>query len=183
MKITVHLVESDEVNAFATLGGHVFVFSGLLKKMPDENTLAMVLAHEIAHIKHRDPVRALGRGTVVMLSLSALLGNVDRSVANAATQSASLGLLHYSREQELDADRAALAVLQAHYGHIQGADRLFVLLGSLSPATVQQGSELSATHPSLPHRRQQITQLVQQKGYIKEGKPVPGFWVEKTGGQ
>ena len=176
MRITVHLVENDDVNAFATLGGHVFVFSGLLDNMPDENTLAMVLAHEIAHIKHRDPVRALGRGAVVMLSLSALLGNVDRSVANSATQSAALGLLHYSREQELAADQAALAALQAQYGHIYGADKLFTIFAALPQTASQPTAELTASHPSLPHRRQQIAQLAQQKGYVRDGKPVPGFW-------
>lgn len=176
MPITVHLVQNDEVNAFATLGGHVFVFSGLLYKMPDENTLAMVLAHEIAHVKHRDPVRALGRGTVVMLSLSALMGNVDRSVASAATQSAALGLLHYSREQELAADRAALAALQAQYGHVYGADRLFTLFATLPQTASQPAMELAASHPSLPHRRQQIAQLAQQKGYVRDGIPAPGFW-------
>ena len=41
MTITVHYLDDSSVNAFATLGGHVFFFRGLLEKMPSENALAM----------------------------------------------------------------------------------------------------------------------------------------------
>ena len=72
MRITVHYIDSDTVNAFATLGGNVFMFRGLIEKLPNENALAMILAHEIAHIKHRDPMVAAGRGLTVALALASL---------------------------------------------------------------------------------------------------------------
>ena len=46
--MTVHAVQDPTVNAFATLGGHVFVFTGLVDSLDSENGLAMVLAHELA---------------------------------------------------------------------------------------------------------------------------------------
>ncbi|KPK67080.1 MAG: hypothetical protein AMJ84_13975 [Acidithiobacillales bacterium SM23_46] len=74
MRLTVHYVDKDTINAFATVGGHIVVFRGLLEKMPNENALAMVLAHEIAHVKHRHPIQVLGRGVVVGLALSIVTG-------------------------------------------------------------------------------------------------------------
>ena len=51
MKITFHYVNDDTVNAFATLGGHIVLYRGLLEKLKYEDELAMVIAHEIAHVK------------------------------------------------------------------------------------------------------------------------------------
>ena len=56
MSGTVHFVDDVTFNAFATLGGHFVIFRGLLERMPSENALAMVIAHEVAYIKLRDPI-------------------------------------------------------------------------------------------------------------------------------
>jgi|TARA_B110000902_G_scaffold113491_1_gene133728 Zn-dependent protease with chaperone function len=55
--ITVHWMDDDMVNVFATLGGHIFITKGLWDAMPNENALAMVIGHEIAHANHRDPLK------------------------------------------------------------------------------------------------------------------------------
>ena len=67
--ITVHVTESDAVNAAALPGGHMVVFTGLLAEMTSENELAFVLAHELGHYANRDHLRGLGRALVLMLSL------------------------------------------------------------------------------------------------------------------
>ena len=80
--ISVLYVEDDEViNAFATLGGTIVIYSGLINSLDTENALAMVMAHEIAHIKQRDPITALGRGAAVALGLSAISGVSDSAMA------------------------------------------------------------------------------------------------------
>ncbi len=129
MSITVHYVDDDTVNAFATLGGHVIIFKGLLQKMPHENALSMVMAHEIAHIKHRDPIVSLGRGLTVYLALSSIVGMGDNSsFEQALGQTGLLTMMSFSREQESAADREALLTLKRHYGHLKGAAALFELL-------------------------------------------------------
>ncbi|MDH4133887.1 MAG: M48 family metalloprotease, partial [Gammaproteobacteria bacterium] len=90
MKITVHYVDDKTVNAMATLGGHIIVFRGLLEKMPSENALSMVLAHEIAHIRHRHPLMALGRGVVIGLALSTVAGFSGNDVTGRALGDAGL---------------------------------------------------------------------------------------------
>ena len=51
------IIDTEEINAFACPGGYIFVTTGLLKLLPDENSLAGVLAHEIGHVEHGDGLR------------------------------------------------------------------------------------------------------------------------------
>ena len=58
MAITVHYSDSDVVNAFATVGGNLFFFRGLIDLIDSEDEMAAVMGHEIAHVKHRHPLVA-----------------------------------------------------------------------------------------------------------------------------
>ena len=122
MPITVHWLPSEVPNAFATLGGHVFIHQGLMDRVNSENALAMVMAHEIAHVRHRDPIVALGGGLAVALSVGVLLGGTTTVSGDAAQ---ALSQLHFSRRQERAADQAALAALQSTYGHLGDAEAFF----------------------------------------------------------
>jgi len=112
VELQVHYVDFDMVNAFATLGGHVFIFRGLLENMPDENSLAMVLAHEIAHIRHRDPIASVSRGMALQMLIGLVLGG-GTSAEDFMNVAGGSGLALFSREQERQADLAALNAL--HY--------------------------------------------------------------------
>ncbi|MGQ0547244.1 MAG: M48 family metalloprotease [Betaproteobacteria bacterium] len=65
LQLHVHYDDGAVVNAFATLGGHIVVYRGLLAAMPDENALAMVLAREVAHVRHRHPIASTGRSAAL----------------------------------------------------------------------------------------------------------------------
>lgn len=151
MTPVVHVLDDELVNAFATIGGHVIVTRGILEKMPHENALVMLLAHEIAHVKHRDPVVALGRGVAVMTALAVMTGVSDSNALASQLQKAGLlTTLRFNRGQEQDADEEALRTLMAWYGHTEGASDLFSLL-----AEVQDGRappELLSTHPNVERR-------------------------------
>ncbi|ARU04473.1 hypothetical protein CCO03_07110 [Comamonas serinivorans] len=150
MPVTVHWRASEDPNAFATLGGHVVIHQGLLDRVDSENAVAMVLAHEMAHVKHRDPIVALGGGLAVSLALQALLGGSGVASEAAAT----LSQLSFSRQQERDADAAALAALRTTYGHVADADAFFARMlceqrGAAAPEFLQ-------THPDTAARLQAI---------------------------
>lgn len=157
LPVKLHYIDSDIVNAFATLGGHIFITRGLLEIMPDENALAMVLAHEIAHVQHRDPIVALGRGLTVGLALMSITGNADGALAQQLLGEVNLLVgLRFSRDAETDADAAALESLLQHYGHVASADQLFRYLRQ------HQGGELIewfSTHPLHDQRIASIDQF------------------------
>lgn len=173
VKIHVHYVDDKTVNAFATLGGHVILFSGLLKRMPNENALAMVMAHEIAHVKHRDPIRSLGRG----VAIAAILGLVDSSIgtdlaSKALGQAGLLAELSYSREQEKEADLAGIDALAARYGGIQGADDMFHALEQIEHGHAPRAAEFYRSHPDVEARLQALHARALEKGW-QPGRPTP----------
>ena len=156
MQITVHYSDSDIVNAFATLGGHIYVFRGLIDALPSEDALAMVIAHEIAHIKHRHPIRALGRGVTIGIALSSFLGFSGSTAGD--TILGEIGLLtslSFSRSQEYAADSTALASLVSVYGHGNGAKELFEVFSELENEKLRL-PEFVSTHP---HSAERLTRL------------------------
>lgn len=161
MSITVHYSDDELVNAFATLGGHVVIYRGLLEKMPNENALAMVLAHEIAHIKHRDPIVAMGRGITIGIALMSVMGAGDGNISQQLVgQISQLASLSFSRDQEQQADIAALQTLQQHYGHVEGASTIFEVFisekGRLNPPA------FLSTHPQSEERVEAVAAFKRQ---------------------
>ncbi|WP_221800578.1 M48 family metallopeptidase [Oceanobacter mangrovi] len=122
LPVDVHyLPDIPEPNAFATIGGHIFVTAGLLRSVSSENALAMVLAHEYGHIQMRHPITlALEQAT-----LGLLLSLVGGDPTGFSQWGAGLTMLSFSRDMERDSDQQALAMLQQHYGHTLGAEEFF----------------------------------------------------------
>ncbi len=160
----------DRINAFTTLGGYVFVFEGLLRQLDNENSLAMALAHEIAHAKNRDPLLTAGRGVLLQLIVMSISGSggFGPAVADAGSQ-ATLSL--YSREQEEMADKLALAALQRKYGHIGGSIELFEKLGASGENP--DVPEILASHPDIARRIEYIRAMARDRNW--DSRPVKPF--------
>ncbi len=172
--ITVHYVADDTVNAFATLGGNIIMHQGLLEKFDSENTLAMVMAHEIAHIKYRHPIIAMGRGLTVGVALATIAGVSDSSfVSDILGQISLLTVLAYSREQESQADTVAYDTMLKYYGHAQGAVELFEVLYSLDKLI--EPPKFLSTHPLSLDRIEHINSLNKLNTNSKELTLLPEF--------
>ncbi|MBL1274869.1 MAG: M48 family metallopeptidase [Ectothiorhodospiraceae bacterium] len=170
MVISISIVNSETVNAFATLGGNIVFFTGLLDIIPDENTLAMVMAHEIAHIKLRHPLRALGRGVVVGVAIATVAGVAGNDiVAKLVGDTSLLTTLNFSRDQESAADSLAVAALAKHYGHINGASQLFDVLHQGHEEGSYSTPEFLTTHPLNKNRTTALKVLAQQNGWPVNG--------------
>jgi predicted Zn-dependent protease len=122
---SVKIVDMAEENAFATVGGYVYITRGMLAALSNETELAGVMAHEISHISHRhvakQQTRALGYQILGLgaMALGATLGNADNNLGMAPLGvSAALAtiLSSYSQEAELEADESGLLMMsQAGY--------------------------------------------------------------------
>ncbi|MDH5178590.1 MAG: M48 family metallopeptidase [Gammaproteobacteria bacterium] len=164
MKLKIHYVNSKTVNAFATLGGNLIMYRGLMEKMPSENALVMVLAHEIAHIKHRHPIRSVGRGMVIGLTLGLVSSSLgDSLTGNFVNKTGQVTALKFSRDHENEADATALQVLQKLYGHVQGAEAVFKALEAERKrhGKNEPGFEFLSTHPFTGKRLQRLEQAAQ----------------------
>lgn len=180
-KITVHYVNQDVVNAMATLGGHVFIYRGLLEKLPHENALVMLLGHEIGHVRLRHPIKALGKGVVISLVFSALLGQSSDAASTALINTSSLTLLGFSREQEEDADLEGLYAAQHHFKHVEGTDDLFNVLLNEQDEQGVYVPQIMSSHPDTRHRITIINEFSKHQQWLLSGslKPVPKSIVDK----
>ncbi len=173
ISIKVHYIDSDTVNAFATLGGNILMFRGLLEQLENENALAMVLAHEVAHIKHRHPIRSMGRGIAIGLALSVVSSSLGNSVTEAVLGSAGqVTVLKFSRDHEREADETALLTLRNMYGHIAGATDLFEVFRKLEKQRFAS-PEFFNSHPLTDKRLQRIQQFKSEIGQSGDAKKTP----------
>lgn len=117
---TFSVIDSAGINAFATPGGYVYVYRGLIELTEDENQLAGVLAHEIAHIKARHIAQTIENSrNINIATLAAILagaflggsGDVTAAVIGFSTATAASLSLKYSREHEEEADRLGMLYL------------------------------------------------------------------------
>jgi len=117
------VVDSSEVNAFAMPGGYIGINSGLLLAADNENELAAVMAHEIAHVTQHHIARTFAEArkmdirTGALLLASVLVGLANPQAGSAAAVTSMAGTaqhqLAFSREHEREADRVGMSTLEA----------------------------------------------------------------------
>jgi predicted Zn-dependent protease len=151
----VKIIKDDATqNAFATPGGHIYVFSGLIKFLDNESELAGVLGHEIAHADLRHTSRQLQNQYGIGLLLSVALGKNQGIVSQIASGVAGLGTLKFSRTYEQEADKYSTIYLNGtRYYACDGAAGFFIKAekqGNANPP------EFISTHPNPGSRIQAI---------------------------
>jgi beta-barrel assembly-enhancing protease len=114
------IIKSSGINAFATPGGYVYVYQGLINLVETESELAGVLAHEIAHVNARHIASIAEKsGKISIATLAAILagallgggGQATAAIAAMTMATATHMSLKYSREHEEEADRLGMACL------------------------------------------------------------------------
>ena len=173
MSVTVHYDGGKVLNAFASLGGHIVVYRGLIECMPNEDALAAVIAHEIAHVRHRHPAASLGRGVALSLILSMAGMSTSSSVANRVVGAApSLALLKFSRDQETEADADAMRAVVKVYGHVGGVQDLFEAFRNARP-DAPGGVQFLLTHPVTAERLRRVASAAAREGWSTAGERAP----------
>lgn len=105
LRYTFRVVDTEEVNAFAVPGGHLYVQRGLIEAADSESELAGVLGHEIGHVVGRHSARQITQQQGISAISGMLLGKDPSLVAELSAQIASTGaVLSYSRSMESEAD-------------------------------------------------------------------------------
>lgn len=106
---TFQVVADDKINAFATMGGFVYINTGTITAADNEAQLASVIAHEIGHIEGRHAIKQT-REMALAQGLSTAAGLDTNKAAQIGVQLA-LRLPH-SRRDEYDADRRGLKMME-----------------------------------------------------------------------
>lgn len=149
---TFQIVDDDGINAFATMGGFVYVNKGLMAAADNEAQLASVIAHEIGHIVARHSVKQMRQMAIAQGVASA--AGLDRNLAVQIGVELALRRPH-SREAEYQADRLGLQMLgQAGYAQSAMIDFMKKLLNKSSPPT------FLSTHPATSDRIAAMSQSI-----------------------
>ena len=151
-KWEVHVLSSDEVNAWCMPGGKIAVYTGLLNKIkPTDDELAAVLGHEISHALREHARERVSQQMVTNLGLSVL------SIATGSKEAGDLGgkltsvmfTLPNSRTHETEADRMGVELAARGYDP-RAAVTLWQKMGAADGG--QAPPEFLSTHPSAASR-------------------------------
>jgi predicted Zn-dependent protease len=168
------MVRDNSINAFALPGGFIGVNSGLLLKTKDENELAGVLAHEIAHVTQRHIARSIAAqsrsslvSTAAMLAailVGAAAGGGDAAMAGvAAAQSLAIQQqISFTRANESEADRVGLGFLARSGFDPNGMPAFFETMSRLAGSSELNIPEMLRTHPVSSNRIAETKERAQQ---------------------
>jgi len=170
----VSIYDLSDINAVALPAGNIVVFRGLLTQLKSENELAMILAHELGHYAHRDHLRGMGRG-LVLLSIMTVLG-LSGDGPGFIAPSVQTFSLKYSRDQESAADLYAIDLFVRTYGHVGGALDVFKVFEREKKGIIGPG--VFSTHPDTIWRMQALERHIQMKKSSQGPvRPLPGSGV------
>jgi predicted Zn-dependent protease len=150
--LNVSVMCSKEKNAFAFLGGRVFVTSGLIESLKSENALAFVIGHEIGHIVNRDNLKGMGRAVLMQLGA----GLMGFSESQGVSSISSMLTLKFGREAEESADKYGLNLLRKLYGHTNGAEEFFAMMAKDESSIERTLSRFASTHPPSADRLEKV---------------------------
>ena len=177
-----HVINESVYNAFATPAGHIFVYTGLIDAMNEEEELAGIIGHEIAHVYCRHISQKIERSkkirmaTLAGMAAGILMGLGGASEAasavtmgsTAAGQSAELA---YSREDEMQADQFGLEFLKQSGYNASGLLEILKKIRSKTWFGSDQIPTYLMTHPAVEDRIAFISSWIETTK--KNSKPFP----------
>jgi predicted Zn-dependent protease len=160
----VYVIDDDStLNAFATPGGYIYVYTGLIKYLDHADDLAGVMGHEMAHADLRHTVRNLQKQYGVQALLAIALGRDPNALAQIAAQVAGqLAGLKFSRDYETEADSHSVDYLSKTEYACNGAAYFFIKLTAAEQGG--QPPEFLSTHPNPENRIENINGKAQSLG-------------------
>jgi len=159
-----HLLRDPEtVNAFALPGGQVFITYGLFKRLQNEDQLAGVLGHEIGHVVGRHSAERMAKQDLTKGIISGVTAGADMGAGQVAAVVANSVNMKYGRQDELESDNLGVKyMIDAGYNPYQFIEVMHILDEASGG---QQVPEFNSTHPSGPHRIEEIKEAIKNNGY------------------
>ncbi|NVJ05555.1 M48 family metalloprotease [Myxococcus sp. AM001] len=174
VKWKIHVIDDPKmVNAFATPGGYLYVYTGLILAADTEAELAGVMAHEAGHVVGRHSARAMVNQMGLQAITQAALGQNPGTVAQIAAQLVSGGtMLAHGRSEEIEADEYGARYASGAGYDPRGLITFFEKLQKEQGDTPALMKWLS-THPTNRDRITNIQKIISQKN-LRGSNNAPG---------
>lgn len=172
---SVAVLESEQANAFCLPGGKMAVYTGLIPVTQNNDAMAVVMGHEIAHALLRHGSQRMAQQKLVQMGQAAAgvaIGNMDpgqqQMVMSALGASTQYGLaLPFGRSHETQADEVGLMLAAAACFNPKEAIPLWERMSQLGGG--QRPPEFASTHPDPTNRIAHLQSLMPkaEKYYAK----------------
>lgn len=158
--IKLHVLMKDEVNAFALPNGHLIVYSGLIEAADNQEELAGVICHEIAHIEMNHVMKKLMKEVGLSILISMTTGNNGSEMVKETAK--ILASSAFDRNSEKDADLKAVDYLATSNINPEPFAHFLYKLGDAENEVMQYLSWVS-THPDSKERAAYIIEYSKDK--------------------
>jgi len=180
--IKIHIIEKDEINAFALPNGHLIIYSGLILNSDNQEQLSGVICHEIAHIVLKHVFKKLIKEVGISAIVSMTTGNTGSEAIKSTIE--TLSSTAFDRSLEKDADiKAADYLLNSKIDPKEFSNFLYKL--SAKENEVEKYLSWMSTHPDSKERAIYILEYKKGKKVITEKVLTEKTWkklVEKLNG-
>lgn len=166
-KIKIHILNKDDINAFALPNGHLIVYSGLILNSENQEELTGVICHEIAHIELNHVMKKLVKEIGLSVLISMTTGNGGGEVIKETAKMLSSSAFDRSLEKEADI-KAVDYLIKAKVNPEPFANFLYKL-SDKEQETTRYFTWIS-THPDSRERAEYIIEY--NKENIIEYKPI-----------
>ncbi len=173
------IVKDLSINAFAVPGGYIGVNIGLILRTQNEDQLASVLAHEIAHVRLMhglqlmEKASSVGNTAFITMLAGILLSGVSPELGSAVlfggSASSQQAMVNYTREYEYEADRLGIDLLQGGKFDPQGMVDFFRMMERISGNSGFQNIEYLRTHPVNDNRISEVENRIRSITIKKSG--------------
>lgn len=163
------IMDTDDINAFAAPGGLILVSRGMIKCCPNEDALAAVLAHEVAHVSLNHGLQAISKSRLTSAAtilgteaaknlggkeLADLTKTFEDSISDITEKMVNSG---YARHLEFQADKTAIGTLR-HAGYDPAGLRTMLI--AMDKRLKPGGLDFAKTHPAPKDRIAEVTKLI-----------------------
>ncbi len=156
----IQVINQDVINAFAAPGGYIYVYTGLMKFLDNEATLAAIIAHEVAHVELRHATQRMTKQYGYSILSSVILGDDPSALEQIASNLLTgLGLLQNSRTDEYEADEYSFKYLQSTRWYPGAGIFFFNAVKSDENSSVFE--ELLSTHPMPDDRIKALEEMIE----------------------
>lgn len=171
------IMDTDEINAFSAPGGFILISRGLLRCCPNEDSVAAVLAHEVAHVQHEHGLRAIKKSRLTSAltvlaaesaknlggqQLAELTGAFEGSISDITGTMVNSG---YARKFERQADETAVEIMKRVGYNPMG---LKIMLFEMGKQMQNQESGFAKTHPDPKDRIADVDKLLDNVNKIAQ---------------
>ena len=174
MEFEVHIVKSEEINAFALPGGKMVVYTGLIDFADTPEQVAGVLGHEMAHATLRHGIERVAQSLGLAAAVHFIIGNAEGMIAAGAQLFQLATINSYSRNQESAADAEGVRMMHAAGLDPTSMPSFFEKLKQ-KEASLPGMAEWISTHPEHESRINALNHQIQSLPPI-ESKPLDIDW-------